>query len=59
MKSNDILYVPDNLAKKVAVKGLEAAVSIGSGLLVYRSTLNNGGSNNNNSGGGTTNNPTP
>ena len=43
MKSNDILYVPDNLAKKVAVQGLQAAVSIGSGLLIYRSTLNNGG----------------
>ena len=53
MKSNDILYVPDSLAKKVAVRGLEAAVSIGSGLLIYRSTLNNGGGNNNN------NNPPP
>jgi polysaccharide export outer membrane protein len=59
MKSNDILYVPDSLAKKIAVRGIEAAVSIGSGLLIYRSTLNNGSSNNNNSGGGTTNNPTP
>jgi polysaccharide export outer membrane protein len=58
MKSNDILYVPDNLAKKVAVQGLQAAVSIGSGLLIYRSTYNGGGGNNNN-GGGTTNNPTP
>src|SRR3984885_14532669 len=48
MKSNDILYIPDSLAKKVAVRGLEAAVSIGSGLLIYRSTLNNGGGNNNN-----------
>ena len=38
MKSNDILYVPDSLAKKIAVRGLEAAVSIGSGLLIYRST---------------------
>ena len=55
MKSNDILYVPDNLAKKVAVQGLQAAVSIGSGLLIYRSTLNNGGSGNNNNGGGGTN----
>ena len=27
MKSNDILYVPDNLAKKIAVKAAEAAVS--------------------------------
>jgi polysaccharide export outer membrane protein len=38
MKSNDILYVPDNLALKVAVQAAQAAVSIGSGLLVYRST---------------------
>jgi len=52
MKSNDILYVPDSLAKKVAVRGLEAAVSIGSGLLIYRST-NNGG------GGSSNNNPPP
>jgi hypothetical protein len=48
MKSNDILYVPDSLAKKVAVRGLEAAVSIGSGLLIYRSTQSGGGNNNNN-----------
>jgi polysaccharide biosynthesis/export protein len=38
MKSNDILYVPDNLALKIAVQAAQAAVSIGSGLLVYRST---------------------
>jgi polysaccharide biosynthesis/export protein len=48
MKSNDILYIPDSLAKKVAVRGLEAAVSIGSGLLIYRSTLSSSGNNNNN-----------
>jgi polysaccharide export outer membrane protein len=36
MKSNDILYVPDSLARKVAVKAAEAAVSIGSGVLIYR-----------------------
>jgi hypothetical protein len=53
MKSNDILYIPDSLAKKVAVRALEAAVSIGSGLLIYRSTLSSGGGNNNN------NNPPP
>ena len=46
MKSNDILYIPDSLAKKVAVRGLEAAVSIGSGLLIYRSTLSSGGGSN-------------
>jgi polysaccharide biosynthesis/export protein len=40
MKSNDILYVPDNLALKVAVAAAQAAVQIGSGLLIYRSTNN-------------------
>jgi polysaccharide export outer membrane protein len=38
MKSNDILFVPDNLALKIAVQAAQAAVSIGSGLLIYRST---------------------
>ncbi len=37
MKSNDILYVPDSLGMKIAVKAAEAAVSIGTGVLVYRS----------------------
>jgi len=37
MKSNDILFVPDSLAKKIAAKGAEAAVSIGTGVLIYRS----------------------
>jgi hypothetical protein len=32
------LYIPDNLALKIAVQAAQAAVSIGSGLLVYRST---------------------
>jgi hypothetical protein len=36
MKSNDILFVPDNLAAKIAVKAAEAAVSVGTGVLVYR-----------------------
>jgi len=38
MKSNDILYIPDNLALKIGVQAAQAAVSIGSGLLIYRST---------------------
>ncbi len=38
MKSNDILYVPDSLAKKIAVRAREAAVQIGSGVLIYRSS---------------------
>ena len=37
MKSNDVLYVPDSLAMKIVVKGAEAAVSIGTGVLIYRS----------------------
>jgi len=37
MKSNDILFVPDSLAKKIAAKGAEAAVSVGTGVLIYRS----------------------
>lgn len=36
MKSNDVLYVPDSLPKKIAAKGAEAAITIGTGLLVYR-----------------------
>jgi len=55
MKSNDILYVPDNLAKKVAVQALQAAIGLGSSVLIYRTTLNNGGGNNNNNGGTGTN----
>jgi hypothetical protein len=38
MKSNDILYVPDSLGKKIAAKGAEAAVGVGSGVLIYRSS---------------------
>jgi len=37
MKSNDILFVPDSLARKIAVRATEAAVQIGSGVLIYRS----------------------
>ncbi|MGA8144863.1 MAG: polysaccharide biosynthesis/export family protein [Candidatus Acidiferrales bacterium] len=37
MKSNDILFVPDSLAKKIAVKGAEALVTISTGVLIYRS----------------------
>jgi polysaccharide biosynthesis/export protein len=38
MKSNDILYVPDSLARKIAVRSAEAAVQIGTGILIYRSS---------------------
>jgi polysaccharide biosynthesis/export protein len=38
MKSNDILYVPDSLARKIAVRSAEAAAQIGAGVLIYRSS---------------------
>jgi polysaccharide export outer membrane protein len=36
MKSNDILYVPDNAGLKVLAKGAEAGITIGTGLAIYR-----------------------
>jgi polysaccharide biosynthesis/export protein len=36
MKADDVLYVPDNVGKKVLVKGTEAAIGIGSAVAVYR-----------------------
>lgn len=33
---NDILFVPDNLPKSIAMKGVEAAIGIGTGLAIYR-----------------------
>ncbi len=36
MKSNDVLYIPDSKGLKVLARGAEAAVSIGTGLAVYR-----------------------
>ena len=41
LKANDILYVPDNLSLRVAARAVEAAVSIGTGILVYRSASGN------------------
>lgn len=38
LKSNDILYVPDNLSLRIAARATEAAISIGTGILVYRSS---------------------
>jgi hypothetical protein len=37
MKSNDILYIPDSQGLKVLARGAEAALSVGSGIAVYRS----------------------
>lgn len=36
MKSNDILYVPDSFGKKALARGGEAAIGIGSSVLIYR-----------------------
>jgi polysaccharide biosynthesis/export protein len=36
MKSNDILYVPDSVGKKVLARGAEAAISTGSSIAVFR-----------------------
>lgn len=36
MNSNDILYVPDSVGLKVLARGAEAAVSVGSGIAIYR-----------------------
>lgn len=36
MKSNDILYVPDSMGKKLLAKGAESALGIGSAVAIYR-----------------------
>src|SRR6202030_1977174 len=36
MKSNDILYVPGSLGKKIAARAAESALGIGTSLAVYR-----------------------
>jgi polysaccharide biosynthesis/export protein len=36
MKSNDILYIPDSLGKKVLAKGAEAAIGITTSVVIYR-----------------------
>ncbi len=36
MKSNDILYIPDSKGLKVLARGAEAAVTIGTGVAIYR-----------------------
>lgn len=36
MKSNDILYVPDSFGKKALARGGEAAVGIGTSVVIYR-----------------------
>jgi polysaccharide export outer membrane protein len=36
MKSNDILYIPDSKGLKVLARGAEAALTVGSGIAIYR-----------------------
>jgi polysaccharide biosynthesis/export protein len=36
MKAKDILYVPDSAGRKILARGAEAAVSVGTGLAIYR-----------------------
>jgi polysaccharide biosynthesis/export protein len=36
LSSNDVLYIPDSFGKKALFRGAEAAVSVGTGLAVYR-----------------------
>lgn len=36
MKSNDILYIPDSLGRKVLARGAEAAVGVGTSVAIYR-----------------------
>jgi len=37
MKSNDILYVPDSVGKKILARSAEAAISVGTSVAVFRS----------------------
>ncbi len=36
MKSNDILYIPDSIGRKVLARGAEAAITVGSSVAIYR-----------------------
>jgi polysaccharide export outer membrane protein len=36
LQGNDILFVPDSTGKKVALRAMEAAISTGTGLAIYR-----------------------
>jgi polysaccharide export outer membrane protein len=37
MKSNDILYIPDSVGKKILARSAEAAVSVGTSVAIFRS----------------------
>ena len=36
LRANDILFVPDNTQKKVAIKALEVAIAVGTGVVIFR-----------------------
>ncbi len=36
LQGNDILFVPDSTGKKVALRAMEAAITTGTGLAIYR-----------------------
>lgn len=36
LRADDILFIPTSMAKNAAIRGIEAAISIGSGLAIYR-----------------------
>jgi hypothetical protein len=36
LEPSDILFIPDNVPKSAAMRGIEAAIGIGTGLAVYR-----------------------
>jgi len=36
LQGNDILFVPDSTGRKVALRVMEAAISTGTGLAIYR-----------------------
>jgi polysaccharide export outer membrane protein len=35
LQANDVIYVPNSVSKVVILKGLQAAVSVGSAILIY------------------------
>lgn len=36
MEADDILFIPANVAKRIAVRSLEAAIQVGTGIAIYR-----------------------
>jgi ABC-type cobalt transport system substrate-binding protein len=42
MRASDVLYIPDDHVKEVLLVALQAAVSVGSAIAVYRLGYNSG-----------------